>query len=85
MSLAGVMWGHLWGKEECAAGINWRGEEMTLLGFGNVLYFDPSSSYMDAVICKISQKSMLKIDALYCIGLCLQRKKFEAPVCLAFP
>lgn len=54
MSLAGVMWGHLWGREERAAGINWRGEEITLLGFGNVLYFDPSSSYMDAVICKIS-------------------------------
>ena len=67
--------GHLWEREECAADINWKGKYITFLDVGNVLYFDPGSSYMDAIICKISWKSVVKTDALYYMRLHLNLKK----------
>ena len=54
--------------------INWKGEDRTLLGVANVLYFDLSGSYVSTVICKNSQKSVLKINALHCIILYLNKK-----------
>lgn len=69
--------GRFWEREECAAHINWKGEEITFLGVGNVLYFDPSSSYMDAIMYKISWKSVPKTDALYYMILHLNKKSLR--------